>query len=516
MECSHLEKVCNSGSVNFPSLQDKLTPFQCGECGDTGSVWICVTCGSLNCGRYVNEHGLKHKEKTKTHTVCMETKELSVFCYECDEFVVNDTPDRVLESIRTRVLTKNLAQQEKSESSIESPANRSLRARRKRPISQSPIGAHNKSSKKENKHKGERKSRKTRVGLKNLGNTCFMNSVLQSLSNIEQFCNVLTTLPSLNNQVQKSNDVKKKVARTISNDGIILTDELKKVLVALKQEEENTAISPESLFQAIWKVVPRFRGYQQQDAHEFLRYMLDRLHTELLSLLPPTDTELLTKKPKLGLSTQSLVTSIFGGSLQSCVTCLNCKQTSKKQDPFLDLSIDIPQIYTGPVRKTKDGDKLSPCHIHDCLQKFVEREDLAESEHFFCNSCKSKQPSTKQLYIQRLPRVLCLHIKRFRWSVYARSKLDTLIEFPLNDLDMSGYLLKNTSGTRFSDAGSPLYDLAAVIVHHGTGAGSGHYTAYATNNQAWFNFNDSSVQETDHQTVHSSKAYILFYIQRDF
>lgn len=524
MECSHLDKACSGGNISFPCLQNTGIPFQCGDCGDSNSVWLCVSCGSLNCGRYVNAHGLKHKEKTKTHTVCMETTALTVFCYECDEFVVNDTPERSLENLRTLVLTKNLARQEDSHGSLES-AGRSLRARRKKLLDQSsssstpssPSSSKIKSSKKENKGAGVKKSPKKRLGLKNLGNTCFMNSVLQSLSNIEEFCNVLTTLPSLNDQVQKSKDVKKSVARRISSDGIILTDELKKVLMALQQSDDKTAISPDSLFQAIWKVVPRFRGYQQQDAHEFLRYMLDRLHTELLSLLPSTaDTELLTKRPKLVPSTQSLVTSMFGGTLQSCVTCLNCKQTSKKHDPFLDISVDIPQIYTGPLRKSKDGEKLPVCHIHDCLQKFVEREELGDSERFFCNSCKSKQPSTKQFWIRRLPTVLCLHIKRFRWTAYARTKLDTFIEFPLSGLDMSGYLLKNLSGTRFSNAGSPLYDLAAVIVHHGTGAGSGHYTAYATNNQAWFNFNDCSVKEADYQTVNSSKAYILFYVQRSF
>ena len=113
----------------------------------------------------------------------------------------------------------------------------------------------------------------------------------------------------------------------------------------------------------------------------------------------------------------------------------------------------ITKTNLGPPRKSKDKEILPVCHIHDCLQKFVEKEELDDSERFFCNSCKSKQPSTKQFWIRRLPTVLCLHVKRFRWSAYARTKIDTFIEFPLNGLDMSGYLLKNLSGTRYSNAG---------------------------------------------------------------
>jgi hypothetical protein len=106
-------------------------------------------------------------------------------------------------------------------------------------------------------------------------------------------------------------------------------------------------------FQAIWKVVPRFRGYQQQDAHEFLRYMLDRLHTELLLLLPgrfrslDRGAEDLLKAGSSLVKSQSMVTSVFGGTLQSEVTCLSCRTTSKKHDPFLDLSVDVPQQFTG-------------------------------------------------------------------------------------------------------------------------------------------------------------------------
>ena len=56
-----------------------------------------------------------------------------------------------------------------------------------------------------------------------------------------------------------------------------------------------------------------------------------------------------------------------------------------------------------------------------------------------------------------------------RWSPFSRTKIDTHVEFPLESLDMSPYLLNNLHETRCSNAGSCLYDLAAVIVHHGSG-----------------------------------------------
>ena len=281
--------------------------------------------------------------------MCIETKELSVFCYDCDEFVINDTPERLIENLRNLIIKKNLS---KDLPVVEaSLPGRSLRPRPKRSVP-SPVvgGAETKKTKSESDFKKvkKEKSPRKRLGLKNLGNTCFMNSVLQSLGNIEEFCNILTALPSLEHQLNSSKEAKSAISR-LSDDGIIVTEELKKVLRALKESEEKS-ISPDSLFHAVWKVVPRFRGYQQQDAHEFLRYMLDRLHTELLLLLPgrfrnDRIDEVLRGAPLA--KSQSVVTSVFGGTLQSEVTCLKCRSTSKKQDPFLDLSVDIPQQFTG-------------------------------------------------------------------------------------------------------------------------------------------------------------------------
>lgn len=109
--------------------------------------------------------------------------------------------------------------------------------------------------------------------------------------NINEFCKVLKQLPSLEERLSSSSKssgstlngtVSSLMSRESRNkngivpsptEGPIMTEELRKVLIALSQGQssKHKVISPEALFLVIWKVVPRFRGYQQQDAHEFLR-----------------------------------------------------------------------------------------------------------------------------------------------------------------------------------------------------------------------------------------------------
>lgn len=91
-------------------------------------------------------------------------------------------------------------------------------------------------------------------------------------------------------------------------------------------------------------------------------------------------------------------------------------------------------------------------------------------------------------------------------------KLDTLVDFPLEGLDMSPFVL-----SRKQKEGRPLiYDCFAVSNHMG-GVGGGHYTAYGKNplNKQWYSFNDSSCGPTTADRIVSSSAYNLFYRLRD-
>lgn len=161
--------------------------------------------------------------------------------------------------------------------------------------------------------------------------------------------------------------------------------------------------------------------------------------------------------------------------------------------------------------------------LKDCLEGFCQPEQLDASDTWYCSKCKDHVRAIKKLDLWHLPDVLVVHLKRFSYSRYSRDKLDTEIEFPLHNLDMSEYLLnpsvasskkiKLSSGsdTQPQEA-EPIYDLYAVSNHYG-GMGGGHYTAFCQmpDDQKWYDFDDSNVSEMNTRSVQSSAAYVLFY-----
>uniref|UniRef100_A0A8C4ZI62 Ubiquitin carboxyl-terminal hydrolase n=1 Tax=Gadus morhua TaxID=8049 RepID=A0A8C4ZI62_GADMO len=133
--------------------------------------------------------------------------------------------------------------------------------------------------------------------------------------------------------------------------------------------------------------------------------------------------------------------------------------------------------------------------LKDCIELFTTKEKLGAEDPWYCPTCKQHQQATKKLDLWSLPPVLVVHLKRFSYSRYMRDKLDSLVDFPLSDLDMSEFLIN-------PNAGPCRYDLIAVSNHYG-GMGGGHYTAYAKNKEdmKWYNFDDSSVSPANHDQI---------------
>ncbi|TYZ61098.1 hypothetical protein PybrP1_000390 [[Pythium] brassicae (nom. inval.)] len=164
--------------------------------------------------------------------------------------------------------------------------------------------------------------------------------------------------------------------------------------------------------------------------------------------------------------------------------------------------------------RLSDGHKKHDLSLLSCLKKFTEREQLGESDTWYCPKCKEHVRAFKKFDLFALPKILIFQLKRFRYAQSSfsmhRDKISTLVTFPTEALDLSEHV-------RGPQRGAPLvYDLFAVSEHSG-GLGGGHYTAVAKNpdNQRWFSFNDSSTSETSAERAITSRAYVLFYVRRE-
>ncbi|GCB62292.1 hypothetical protein scyTo_0004225 [Scyliorhinus torazame] len=153
--------------------------------------------------------------------------------------------------------------------------------------------------------------------------------------------------------------------------------------------------------------------------------------------------------------------------------------------------------------------KRSSVALRECIDLFTTMETLGEHDLWYCPTCKKHQQATKKFDLWSLPKILVVHLKRFSYNRYWRDKLDTLVEFPIRDLNMSEFVYN-------PKAGPCIYDLVAVTNHYG-GMGGGHYTAYAKNkiDGQWYYFDDSSVSGASEDQIVTKAAYVLFYQRRD-
>jgi len=447
-------------------------------------VWICLEsfCSFLGCGRNENGHALEHfklknpNSENPSHCLCLNLSSKMLWCYSCDMEPLYGDADFSPQMIRDIIFPRK-----ESDMDID---------------------------KKEESYKGL-------CGLSNLGNTCYMNAALQSISN----CTPLTTYF-------------RKCAQNLPSSKKYPLSSSYAALMNTMWSGKYRSVGPSNLCGVICDLFPVFRGWAQQDSQELLRCVLDRLHEELKHPVDSTYQETPKNEPqstsgenktkseeKKRIEYKSPISEIFEGILQSKVKCMQCKKLSITKDRFYDLSVSVAvhrRPTYNPEKRPNTGNgwwstfasyiglTRKNTLLDDCLYSFCSTEELSGSDRYMCEHCKTLNDGEKTLSILKLPEILCIHIKRFRHDSYFSSKISDHVLFPLQGFDASPYCVNPEKNT--------LYDLVAVINHRGSLSG-GHYVAYAKNhkNDKWYEFDDKTVTEVTEDIVKGVEAYVLFF-----
>ncbi|KAI1280739.1 Ubiquitin carboxyl-terminal hydrolase 8 [Halotydeus destructor] len=335
------------------------------------------------------------------------------------------------------------------------------------------------------------------TGLKNLGNTCFMNSVIQCLTSTNELACYFTS--------------EEYVDHLNRNSKFGSRGELAEEFGALVKQLwtcQYKSLAPKDLKQAIGTHMRDFVGCEQQDAHEFFTMFMDKISNDLniatndntiLKIPDDTQTHLAMKKFWAHHSSimSSIISALFEGLTMSTLVCSACGKKSETFEVFNSLSLPIPP-----------GNRVT---LNDCLKLFSEPEVIRGEAAWDCPTCKCKREATKRIQVCRLPKILVIHLKRFSYDGMWRQKLQTSVDFPLEDLSLRNYRYLNQSDS----LANTTYDLYGIINHSGTMDG-GHYIAHGKHihRGKWYKFDDHEVSEISKADVKTHAAYMLFYTSK--
>ncbi|GAA5865785.1 hypothetical protein JCM3774_003092 [Rhodotorula dairenensis] len=309
---------------------------------------------------------------------------------------------------------------------------------------------------------------KVGAGLRNLGNTCFLNSALQ----------VLLHTPPLVRYLESGLHPDSKSCPVLQRKNFCMICSMK-ACVKMSFAGQNSSYAPGPVVKNLKNIAKHFRLGRQEDSHEFLRFLMDALQAAALFGTSPK----LEQKYK----EQTFIHQLFGGRLRSRVHCTECGHNSDTFDSILDLSLDL----------------VGARSLRDALENLVRVDVLKGQNKYKCEKCKKLVVAEKGFKIDTAPLVLTVHLKRFTPT---GRKAGGVINYQ-ESLRLGPYMSNPEQ--------NPSYRLYAVVLHSGGGLHSGHYTAYVrAANDKWYDMNDDYVRPVPVQSVLGDRdAYCLFYIR---
>lgn len=457
--CSHIDDILANPSERenilsvYNSIQhafkhitfkEKLKyTMTCMECQmvNNGCSYLCLDCGY--CGCWNGSHFKDHFKKDN-HRFGINSSNNLVYCFDCDDYANNDL-------LILSATTGEYYDQVIKDTTV--------------PDLKRLDGLH---------------------GLVNMGSTCFLSSILQCLIHNSLF--VTLSMQALHQKNCLVNDplqcmscsINFLIAETYGSNKMTPNEGLAKIL------------------NCSWKVKKSLAGYSQQDAHEFLQFLLNQMHNDYKINEPSHEIDNMKKEdnnPDQQLHLCNCIPhSIFQGSMKSVISCVECNTQSQTTiDPFMDLSLVIKGKKT----------------LYECLENFHRIEKLHDF-NYQCKNCNTSQDANRQLSILKLAPILVIQLKRFEHLINSTSvKLNDYIQFPIH-LNMKKFCTKDEN-SKEEDIPDIIYELSGIVTHMGT-VNEGHYITYSkTTNGQWFQFNDSMVTVVSEEQMLKEQAYLLFY-----
>ncbi|KAK7207135.1 hypothetical protein BZA70DRAFT_270573 [Myxozyma melibiosi] len=423
---------------------------RCRTCCDLlTSTFLCLQCPFVGCRRL--RHGEAHHSDSG-HMFGVDSRTAHMYCFVCRDYIFN----HLLENIRInteRLVIKRAALNKNGvkKDAITKEDAALVEMNAKMPPCRAQSGLR---------------------GFQNMGATCFMSVILQSFIHN----------PIIRNDFLCGGHNSKTCTR--ENCLSCCIDE---IFTEFFSSPSTTGFGPANLLTTAWKTQKSLAGYSEQDAHEFLQFVVDQLHRT-------SDRQALSQQSDY---CGCIVHRTFCGQLQSDIICPNCNNVTVTVDPLMDLSLELRD------RKSANASRI--LSLQECLEKFTSPERLETK--YNCSFCSTRQEVTKQLKIKRLPLVLSIQLKRFEHSLKS-NKIDDHVPFPV-EIDMTPYTTRERSKKRYT------YELLGVVCHQGK-INTGHYTCSMKNREGlWFNFDDAMVTLSSEKQVLASRAYLLFYIVKD-
>ena len=350
-----------------------------------------------------------------------------------------------------------------------------------------------------------------KIGLNNIGATCYMNSTLQCLSHTTKLTNYF--LSPLNQNYINSNE-------NIFSKSYL--EVLKKLWIKQYNNYKDN-YSPNEFKNILSQLNPLFQGIAANDAKDLVQFILERLHLELnkiknnqninnMNINQYDEQQVFNYFFEDFKNNQSAISDYFYGIIETRTECLSCKQNNQLYNifnPIYSYNFQIINFIIFPleeIRKTKsiiNNFNFNEVTLYDCFD-FYEKEEIMQGENqMWCKNCRQNAPAKYSSRIYSSPEYFILILNRGKGNIY-----DVKLNFP-EIIDIARYV-QMKSGNKL------VYQLYAIVTHLGPSSMAGHFIAFCKSpiDNMWYKYNDGLVNLVGNSfnDIHDFGCpYILFY-----